>query len=141
MIIYSSDPSFKSIELDVECDLGEYVNIEDEKLPRWAYYYAKNIRCRWSDIGHTEMEDIIGKDPRSACYYAVFVLRKRWSDIGKPEVEDVIGKHPQWAYQYADYILHCRWADIGKPEVEDTINKNPEWAYFYTNLFLDRICF
>ena len=70
MIIYSSDPNFKSIELDIKCELGEYINIEDERLPEWA------------------------------CLYAVDILHCRWADIGKPEVEDIISKDPGWTYKY-----------------------------------------
>ena len=106
LIIYSSDPNFKSIRLDVECYLGEYVSIEDERLLYWAFYFAKGvIKCRWADIGKPEIEDIIGKDPKWAYWYAIDVLYCRWADIGKKWVEDVIGKDPVWAFYYAEDVL------------------------------------
>ena len=101
MFIYSSDPNFKSIRLDVECELGEYISIEDKRLPEWA------------------------------CSYADRILKCRWADIGKPEVEDIIGKHPEWAYMYARYVLKCKWINVGKPEIEDRISRDSYWAYWY----------
>ena len=101
MIIYSNNPNFKPIELDIKCELGEYINIEDKGLPKWAYQYADLVlNCRWRDIGKPEVEDVIGRDPRWAYYYAIDVLKCRWADIGKPEVENAISKDLESAYKY-----------------------------------------
>ena len=136
LIIYSSNPNFKPIELDVKCELGEYVLMEDEKLPEWAYWYARGIlHCRWADIGKPEVEDVIGRGPRWAYHYAADVLKCRWADIGKPEIEDIIGRDPMWAHYYAVNILHCKWSDIGKQEIEDRINKDLNWNNIYNEIW------
>ena len=124
MIIYSEDPNFKPIEIGTELEL-EYIHVGDKKL-RWflyqfcinlkgreeklepaisvypdiAYLYAYRLNERWVDLGKPEVEDIIGKDPYSACYYAINILKKKWKDIGKEWIEENLPRDTNYGRIY-----------------------------------------
>ena len=141
LIIYSEDPNFKTIELNLDFNIFKYaeqhipyININNIILPSLLCNYSIEYDLRWADIGKPEIEDIIGKNPGWAYQYALNILKCRWADIGKPEVEDIIGKNPGWACPYAINVLKCRWAIIGKYDIENNII-NDKLEYKYKKFF------
>lgn len=122
IIIYSEDPNFKLIEIEHKDQ--EYVNINSDLTKVFCKLNSRVL----------EIEEIICKNPKYACYYAFQVLGKRWYNIGKPEIEDMIGKNPEWACWYSDYVLRKRWYNIGKYDVEDMLNKDKFYSYKYIHL-------
>ena len=111
VIIYSSDPKFKPIELEAyNWRHPQYIDINDKDLPGHLYSYAHNyVNYRW----HVA-EPIIIKDAIWAYLYARDVIRGRWK-----EAEEVIKKNYDAAYCYSLDVMHKRWL-----EAEAVIQEN-----------------
>lgn len=85
-ITSSSNKEFKSFNIGDE--IGIKI-IEDKNFYEWAYNYAYDVlKCRWSDIGHPEIEDLFAK-------------------IDNGDWENLL-----YASNYARDFLHCDWIEI-----------------------------
>jgi len=83
-----------------------------------AYFYAyvlNVIEERWPEV-----ESIIMKDPKYACYYAREIIKGRWE-----EAEPFIIKDPHYAGYYACEVIKDRW------EEAETLILNSLWENEY----------